>query len=371
MEPTETWVQKWAKIEPLGGGGQGDTLLVKSLLGEFDRAVLKVLKPQKAQNAKARGRMAQEVTNLKVLRNAGGKVPKVLDDNTEKFEDPSVPLFFVMEYVKGKTLAETVQPIGSLSLNAAVGIALELCSTMQIAIKEGIVHRDIKPENIIIRSLDPADVVIVDFGLSFNEDEDLRLTETEESLDNKFISLPERRGPGENKRDFRSDLTGICAILFYCLTGCAPRNLRDSQGRAPHRWPNYSLSEKVKDELQRDALDLFFSRGLNYEIDYRFQTIDELTTRLKEILMPKAADLIEDFDVVVAREAAALRKNDRKTQLAEYIANVQSLHPPFQLFSNEISKKLSNHRNFSYQYQGIGTRDPPLDTEQGQLIATV
>src|SRR5579859_2023241 len=252
METGELWTQKWVKIEPLGGGGQGDTLLVKSLSGESVPAVLKLLKPPKVQNAKARGRMAQEVVNLKVLRNAGGKVPQVLDGNTEKFEDPSVPLYFVMEYIKGKTLAETVQASGGLPVSAAVEIALDLCSTMRIAIKEGIVHRDIKPENIIIRSSDPADVVIVDFGLSFNEDEALNLTETEETLDNKFVSLPERRGPGENKRDFRSDLTGICAVLFYCLTGCAPRNLRDSQGRPPHQWPNYSLSAKVQDETQRN-----------------------------------------------------------------------------------------------------------------------
>jgi serine/threonine protein kinase len=370
METAEPWTQKWVKIQPLGGGGQGDTLLVKSLSGEFDRAVLKLLKPQKAQDAKARGRMAQEVINLKVLRNAGGKVPQVLDGNTEKFEDPNVPLYFVMEYINGKTLAETVQASGGLPVSTSVGIALDLCTTMQNAIKERIVHRDIKPENIILRSTDPADVVIVDFGLSFNEDEALNLTETEETLDNKFISLPERRGPGENKRDFRSDLTGICAILFYCLTECAPRNLRDSQGRPPHQWPNYSISGKVQDELQRDALNLFFSRGLNYEIDFRFQTIDELITRLNEILKPKTTEITEDLETVVAREAAALRKSDRKTQLAEYITCIQPLQQSYQLCCQDISSKLSKQRSFSLGWQAMTTQLTE-NSEQGEIIARV
>ena len=285
IQSATPWTEKWVVKNRLSGGGQGDTHLVQPVSEKFDQAVLKLLKPEKAQDAKARRRMAQEVTNLKVLHNAGGKVPQVLDGNTEKFEDPDATLFFVMEFINGKTLADLIQADGGLPLPTSIGIALELCSTMRLAIKEGIIHRDIKPENIIVRNSETPDVVIVDFVFPFNEDESLKLTETEETLDNKFISLPERRAvTEENKRDFRSDLTGICAILFYCLTGCAPRNLRDSQGRSPHQWPDYSLSGKIQDESQRDALNLFLSKGLNYEIDFRFQTIDELIARLEEIL---------------------------------------------------------------------------------------
>jgi serine/threonine protein kinase len=364
----EPWTEKWVKIESLGGGGQGDTILVNSLSGEFDRAVLKLLKPRKAKDAKARRRMAQEVTNLKVLRNAGGKVPQVLAGNTEEFEDPNVPLYFVMEYISGKTLAETVESAKGISLSAAVAVALDLCTTMQVAIKEGIVHRDIKPENIIVRKLEPADVVMVDFGLSFNEDNDLKLTEADEALDNKFISLPERRGPGENKRDSRSDLTGICVILFYCLTGCAPRNLSDSQGRPPHRWPGYPLSNTVQNELQRDALDLFFNRGLNYEIDFRFQTIDELISRLKELLNPSTTQIPEDMETVVAREVAALRKSDRRTQIAEYAANVQTLRQSYDLCCNDIARKLGNQNKFRFGWMGMTMANAQV-FEGGEVIA--
>jgi serine/threonine protein kinase len=311
---------------------------------------LKLLKPQKAQDAKARGRMAQEVTNLKVLRNAGGKVPQVLDSNTEKFEDPNAVLYFVMEFIDGKTLAKTVQESAGLSATTSLGIALDLCSTMQIAIKAGIVHRDIKPENIIIRNLEPPDAVIVDFGLSFNEDEDLGYTSADETLDNKFLSLPERRGPGENKRDFRSDLTGICAILFYCLTKCSPRNLQDSQGRPPHRWPDYSLAGKIQNENQLTALNLFFSRGFSNEIDSRFQTVDELIERLKEILKPDTNAIVEDLDIVIARETLALRKNDRKTQLSLHHSNIIPVHQPMWQCFQEIHSKLEKHKSFSVAF---------------------
>jgi serine/threonine protein kinase len=64
MSLPEPWSEKWIEIEPLGGGGQGDTILVKGVSGEPARAVLKLLKPQKVSDPKARRRMAQEVTNL-------------------------------------------------------------------------------------------------------------------------------------------------------------------------------------------------------------------------------------------------------------------------------------------------------------------
>jgi eukaryotic-like serine/threonine-protein kinase len=145
---------------------RGDTLIVRSATGDPVQAVLKLLKSHKASDPKARRRMAQEVLSLKILHSAGGKVPRVLDANTEKFEDQNSPLYFVMDYIEGQTLAKVVQT-GPMSVRTAIQVALDLCSTLRVAVKEGIAHRDLKPENIIIRGLVPPDVVMVDFGLSF------------------------------------------------------------------------------------------------------------------------------------------------------------------------------------------------------------
>jgi serine/threonine protein kinase len=373
MNKAEPWKPRWVEIGPLGSGGQGDTILVKAVSGEPTKAVLKLLKPDKANDTKARGRMAQEVTNLRFLRTAGGKVPHVLESNTEKFEDPSVSLYFVMECIEGTTLAKAVRGTDGLGLNVSLGIALDLCLTMAVAIGEGIIHRDIKPENIIVRSLEPPDVVMVDFGLSFNEDDSSNLTETEEALDNKFLSLPERRGPGENKRDPRSDLTGICAILFYCLTTCSPRNLRDSQGRAPHRWPSAKFGDRLQDSSQRAALDLLLSRGLAYELDFRFQSIDELTSRLQEVLAPQNNVIAEDLDKVLVRETAALRRNDRKTQLSEYFSNLQQLQGSVNQCYNDLGRKFANNRSFylnqSADYFQNNLHNPNEKDARGELVA--
>jgi serine/threonine protein kinase len=95
----------------------------------------------------------------------------------------NVPLFFVMEYVPGPTLALHVSQSKGLSLKEATSLVFKLCDTIGIAQKETILHRDLKPENIVLHSLagdgpgvQEYDVVIVDYGLSFNRKDDEQLT---------------------------------------------------------------------------------------------------------------------------------------------------------------------------------------------------
>jgi serine/threonine protein kinase len=356
MNVNAPWTEKWTELKPLGGGGQGDTLLVCSKTDEKKLGVLKLLKSVKAKDPKARRRMYQEVANLKILRSAGGKVPEILDGNTEIFENLETPMFFVMEYIQGRMLADLVAESRNLTIESSLGIALDLCSTLRVAGKEGIVHRDIKPENIIVRSITqptPPDVVMVDFGLSFNEDTDPTNTSVDEGLDNKFISLPERRGPGENKRDPRSDITDVCAILFYCLTGCSPRNLRDSQGRPPHRRPNYELASRVQNPTQLVLLNALLDRGLSNELDTRFQTAEDLVSRLNEVANPTAVLPVEDLDTVAERESLALRKNDRKIQLTEYFQNVIPLRQSLDQCIGEISRTLAKHKTFTVAWAQV------------------
>ena len=199
-----------------------------------------------------------------------------------------------MELIAGDTLDKVVAQRGPLSLNESVDLCLSLCATLEIAFKAEVSHRDIKPENLIVRNLDPADVVMLDFGLSFNKRNDDEMTEFGEALDNKFVSLPERRGPFEDKRNPSSDLTSVVAILFYCLTGFPPRNLRDSEGLTPNRSKGTKFST-IPDGPLLDHLHAFFDRGLQNDIRSRFHTVAELKSRLMEI---KAGDFqppVEDF----------------------------------------------------------------------------
>jgi hypothetical protein len=128
----------------------------------------------------------------------------------------------------------------------------------------------------------------------------------------------------------------------------------------------YAISRIVPNVSQRDALNLFLDRGLNYEIDFRFQTLDELEIRLNEILNPHTDDVTEDLETALRRETAALRKNDRKTQLAGFVNNIRQLQQSYQMFYSQIGQKLAN-QTFLMGWKEMETGIHEK-TDQGDLI---
>lgn len=220
----------WEVVRKLGKGGQGETSLVKSISPPEREGVLKALKNNKSEQARAR--MRREVSNLDTLSFQGVKVPAVIESNTDRFKESGVPLYFIMQFVDGCTLDEIVVQQRPLSLERAAAMVLDLGTTMSAAHRQCVFHRDLKPANIIVRNADAADLVIVDYGLSFNvEDDEETVTETSDRFRNEFLALGETNTPGGNKRDARIDVTALCAVLYFCLTGQVPGQLADGRGR--------------------------------------------------------------------------------------------------------------------------------------------
>jgi len=239
------WSTEWEVKRELGAGGQGTTRLVCSIADPQRIGVLKTLKWK--DSVQARGRMRVEAVTLDVLGKQGLKVPRLLASNIGSQDDTHDEPFFVMDFVEGQTLADFILARGKLSLEQAAAFTLDLLKTVAAAHKLGHLHRDIKPENIIVRDSEKADLVMVDFGLSFNERHDGdTLTHTGEQLRNSFLALPETNTPGGDRRDARSDLTALAAILYFCLTGYGVGQLRDGTGKAAHRRAGYSAREVLK-----------------------------------------------------------------------------------------------------------------------------
>ena len=99
---------------------------------------LKEFEPQ-SDNEERRARLAREVFALKTLHGLG--VPKVLDDNTQDYEDRRIPLYAVMEWIEGPTLEGKVSgnPMG---IDESISVVLGLASTLQKCHEAKIVHRN-------------------------------------------------------------------------------------------------------------------------------------------------------------------------------------------------------------------------------------
>jgi hypothetical protein len=320
------WKRAW-KVEEddFGGGAQGTTKLVSRIGEPQTQGVMKLLKHQKSM--KARLRMHREVTILRTLANQGLKVPRVLAGNTDENDNPDAELYFVMERVPGRTLDREIRDRGPLRLEEAVAMTLDLCRTVACLHHERVLHRDLKPTNIMVRSFDKADLVILDYGLSFNEteNEDDSLTDTDEAIGNRFYRSHELTLPGDDKHNARSDIAPLVAIFYYCLTSHSPRQPLDGHGKPPHRREGCSVREALQGHPRVKEVEAILDRGFAPDMDSRFHAAEELAERLKALLRPPGLGGERDLAQVSRDAAAKLRQHNRAARLAELGTRLQPL----------------------------------------------
>ncbi len=270
------WKSKWKELQPLGKGGQGTTSLVAADDDSEIQTTYALKRLNDQTDAERRSRMYREVAALRPLDHP--RVPKVIDTNAEAFADLTQDLFLVTTFIPGSTLEAYVDRPSSISLEEATRLAITLAEILIYCHSHGVIHRDIKPDNIVLRNDSTDDPVLLDFGLSFNQETDAGdgLTRSAQQLGNRFLALPELQLKSANKRDHRSDLTQLCGIFLYTLTSEHPVTLIDDQLRLPHQRPRAaaflaSLSPEIRTRLNR-----LFDVGFAGHIDHRFQSAQAL-----------------------------------------------------------------------------------------------
>jgi serine/threonine protein kinase len=72
--------------------------------------------------------------------------------------------FFVMRYIRGRSLEQVIQQAGRLPIPIVRSILSQVGSALTYAHRSGVVHRDIKPANILID--EDGNAVVTDFGIA-------------------------------------------------------------------------------------------------------------------------------------------------------------------------------------------------------------
>ena len=301
------WEQNWETVGQLPGGGQGSTCIVKRRGESDEKYVLKILKSQRLPER--RERMHNEVKALQRLRHHG--LSKIIESNTDKYSDLSVELYFVQDYVDGLTLDERVASpeLEPIQPDEAVHFVIRLSEILIYCHNEGFLHRDIKPNNIILRRGKTSDPVLIDFGLSFNKDDTERapLTSDGHPIRNKFLSLPELQ-TNSSKRYKESDISQVCGVLFYLLTGKNPVITEDEERRKPHQRDS---AKKLLDDLGSRALESLFDRGFEHEPQKRFHSFEAFKGYLH--------DLLDEF-----QQARPSKENASKVTLEAVTPNIRT-----------------------------------------------
>ena len=277
----QKYTDNWSILKnPNRSGGQGMILIVQNKNQPIKGALKQMHERQ--QNIKIkRERMCREIASLKKISRKG--IPKIYEDNSSEVDLLGTPLYFICEWIDGKTLHDLYFN-NPATIEVAIQITRDLCLIIDSCHQENILHRDIKPQNIIISNI--GETYLVDFGLAWikstEEDASIFNTPSHEEISNFFLRLPEYM-TGYEKHDEVSDVTYLVGILFFLLTGQNPKSLADGFGKPPHE----TLLSEIPDYLLEDPrwykIKRIFSIGFNPSIKHRFVSAIDLIQKLDEV----------------------------------------------------------------------------------------
>jgi serine/threonine-protein kinase len=204
----------------IGAGGMGEVYLAEHQLLKRPCAV-KLIKPAEAAEPRALQRFEREVQLTATLSHPN--TVEIYDYG--QAEDGTY--YYVMEYMRGLSLAELVARYGPLPPGRAVYLLRQVCGALREAHAAGLIHRDIKPSNIFAARRGGVDDVakLLDFGLVRPVTAARRadLSEEGQILGTPLFMSPEQ-ATATRELDERSDIYSLGAVAYHLLTGKPPFN---------------------------------------------------------------------------------------------------------------------------------------------------
>jgi eukaryotic-like serine/threonine-protein kinase len=126
--------------------------------------------------------------------------------------------YIVMEIVEGQDLKKVIKTAGTLPIDRAVDLAIQICAGVGYAHRSGLVHADVKPQNILLTA---ADVVkVTDFGIAQALSDTQPAQRADVVWGSPHYFAPEQ-ARGEPPAP-QADVYAIGIVVFEMLTGRLP-----------------------------------------------------------------------------------------------------------------------------------------------------
>lgn len=239
---------------------------------------VRVLQGMEEAFRKGMDRFLDEAKTLVQLSNISGVV-RVSD-----FFQENGTAYLVMDYLDGKNLKQMADGFGGrIPADVLIPVLAPVISALRQVHELGMIHRDISPDNIMM--LSDGSVRLIDFG------------NARDTTDNRSMTLAMKQGFAAPEQ-YRSrgqgtytDVYGICATMYYCLTGKLPPQAMDRLTGTPFPTPS-ELGVSITEQWEKTIMD-----GLELYVNKRIQTMEELWQRLYVVTQPEPIPYtgVEDY----------------------------------------------------------------------------
>lgn len=209
-------IGRYEIIEELGRGAMG------SVFKAHDPAVGRTVALKTILTAALGGTQSEEYRKrfLREAHAAGSLAHPGIVPLFDVGEHEGVP-YLVMEFVDGRTLADTLKKGERFTLDQVCEIGGQIAEALGYAHRQGVIHRDIKPANILMTSREVYGTErprITDFGIA-------KLTANEITTTGQLLGTPSFMPPEQFTGapiDGRADLFSLGVILYSLATGEQP-----------------------------------------------------------------------------------------------------------------------------------------------------
>ena len=259
MIPSE--ISHYRIVRELGRGSFGRVYLANDI--RLQRPVaLKVLHRQFAASSEIVRRFQQEAKTVSQFRHPG--ICTLFDIG--QHDDW---LFFAMEFIEGRTLAQHLGDQGPLPSAEAVQLMADICDAIAYAHAKNVVHHDLKPSNVMLDT--SGRPCVMDFGMSDYQRSDASAASRMTSKESWRGGTPGYAAPGQLS-DFdrmpstTDDIFSLGVILAECLGERVNHNTSDA-GPPDDSQPDQRLAR-------------IWQRAANPDETKRYQTATELRSEL-------------------------------------------------------------------------------------------
>jgi serine/threonine-protein kinase len=292
---TPEFVAQYRILKRLGKGGMGQVFLAEDTKQHNRKVALKVLPSDLTRDESRVRRFKHEARAILALNH-----PNIL--TVFEIGETEQTHYIATEFIDGETLRQCLWR-NQITVDEALGIAIQVAMALEAAHAAGVVHRDIKPENIMLRHdrfVHDRFVKVLDFGLAKLTEPESRLSNPEAvtiSITNTnpgtilgttgYMSPEQAKG---SEIDLRSDVFSLGVVLYEMVAGRPPfTGPTDSHVLVSiidqEPAPLSQQSKQVPRQLER-----IVSKALAKDRSKRYQTITDLKLDLEQ-LRDELADL--------------------------------------------------------------------------------